>query len=465
MSGAGRGPSSSPPGARQTVKRVVRGGWVLSSAFVVVGLSNYFYSLLLTRLLAPELFADFAAAQGVLLVCGTVATASIPWVIARVFATTTGRAERRAVVWFGLVGNLGQGLVAAAVVLLITGRFLSLPEAAWPAAAAFSIFLVTTPVGVFQGEQRVWAVGALRIAEALVKIVVGWVLVSHGAGVAGALGGAAVGAAAVAAVGLLLVRRHLHPSRAALQLRPLWRSSLGIGSVQALVAVLASLDVVWVGVLPFGRVEAGSYQAAAILGRIPVFLASALAVASYPAIARKGAQSARVMATALGSYAVLAGCFLVVLLTVPGPLVGLVFPADYSAVRTFLPYAAVTGVAAGAVGLLTTWFQGTGRFQQSLRRQAAGLAVAVAALPTGAAIAGLLGVAIAATVGPVITAALLLLAAGDARPSLAPSLRDAVTLALLGVGAWVARPWPLAWWAVMAVLTAMALWRLASIAK
>jgi O-antigen/teichoic acid export membrane protein len=462
------GTRTSRPDPGEAADRAARGGWVLTAAFGLVGLGNYFYSLLLARLLVPALFADFAAAQGVLLVCGTVAGASMPWVLARVYATTTARRDRRAAMWFAFLGNLAQGSVAAIVVLLLTLRFVTLADAAWCAAASFAIFVVTAPVGAFQGEQRLWAVAALRVSEAFLKIVVGWVLVSSGAGVAGALAGAALAAATVAGVGLLLVRRDLRPARGTLRNGPLWRASLGIGSVQALVAVLTSFDVVWVGIVGFHRATAGSYQAAAVLGRVPVFLGGALAVAGYAAIARSGGRgsAAAVMAAALRTYGMLAGCFLIGLLSAPTELVDLVFPAQYAAVRTFLPYAAVTGTAAGAVSLATTWFQGAGRFRSSLLRQAAGLATAAVALPVGAAVAGLQGVAIAAMSGPLVTiAGLLLQAPGDARPALAPCLRDAAVLLVLTAVAWAVRPWPPAWAAIMVALAAAALWRLAGMAR
>jgi len=66
-------------GPRQTSgTAVVRESRWLAASGVAVGLVNYAYSLLLTQLLAPTAFADFAAAQSLLLVCGTLATSSMP---------------------------------------------------------------------------------------------------------------------------------------------------------------------------------------------------------------------------------------------------------------------------------------------------------------------------------------------------------------------------------------------------
>ena len=121
------------------VRSTMRGAGLLTTAQVVVGLGNYGYSLMLARLLAPKLFGNFAAAQGMVLVCGTLATASVPWVVAQVFATASGPAARRDVIWFSLVTNVLQGAVAAVVVVAARrarhpARYRPHPVATRPAA-------------------------------------------------------------------------------------------------------------------------------------------------------------------------------------------------------------------------------------------------------------------------------------------------------------------------------------------
>ena len=124
MSGSTAIVASTPRETRGTA--VVRESRWLAASGVAVGLVNYAYSLLLTQLLAPRAFADFAAAQSLLLVCGTLATSSMPWVVARVLSEPgTSEQARRQVIWFSVVVNLLQGLLAAAVLCLIGSRFLS----------------------------------------------------------------------------------------------------------------------------------------------------------------------------------------------------------------------------------------------------------------------------------------------------------------------------------------------------
>jgi len=467
MGGSKHRRNSAPPSVAGggAVRSTMRGAGLLTTAQVVVGLGNYGYSLMLARLLAPKLFGNFAAAQGMVLVCGTLATASVPWVVAQVFATASGPAARRDVIWFSLVTNVLQGAVAAVVVVAVTSQFLSTGDAAWAAAAAFAVFVVTTPAGAFQGDQRFVALSVLRLVEVALKVAFGLLLVTAGAGVAGALAGAALAAALVAAVGLVIIRHDLRPQRSALRLGHLWRTSLGIVGVQGFVAVLSSLDVVLVGVLDVDPVAAGSYQASAILGRVPLFLGGSLATAVYASLARGGSSARAVMAAVLRTYGFLGLGFLIVLLTAPEPILSLVFPPKYALVNDFLPYTALAGVGIGAVNVITTWFQAGAKFRTSFLLQAAALTAAIPLLIVGFALGGLHGLAVAAPVGPAITAALLLAAARETWPMVATWWRDAGMLALLLAAALLTRAWPPLWMSVAVLIGIVSLLRLLAVRK
>ena len=456
-------PTASPVGmGGDAVLVTSRGAGFLTIASVFVGLGNYAYSLLLARLLSPELFADFAAAQGALLICGTVATASMPWVVAHVIATKPGRQQRQDVVWFSLMTNALQGSVAAAVVVLITGQFLTAGETAWTGAAAFAIFIVTTPAGTFQGDQRFTALSVVRIGEVVVKFAIGMLLVSLGAGVAGALAGAALAAALVAAVGLVVIRRELRPARSARELGYLKRTSLGVVGIQGLVAVLGSLDVVLVGLLNDAAADAGSYQASAILGRVPLFLGGALATAAYPALARGGPTARTVMTNALSTYLFLSGVFVAILLTAPDAVLGSLFPPEYARVDDFVPFTALAGAGIGAVNVVTSWFQAAGSYHRAVSLQALGLGISLAALGFGFALGGLSGLAVAAPIGPILTTVLLLFGAPEIRPRLRGVWRDLVLLVVLIPAVIITSPWPSLWLAAAGLVGVVALWRLLS---
>ena len=425
-----------------------------------VGALNYAYSLLLTRLLLPGAFAVFAAGQALLLTAGTIATCTVPWVLARRLSQAgDDRVERRAAVSFALLLNLALGTVAALACGLLALGFAGRGVAAAVALSALLVFLATTVNGWLQGDRRFGTLSRLRVLEVVVKGVVGVALVAGGAQAGGALLAFAVGAGAVLLLGLPMLRHDLRPSLASLGSSGLWRSTGGVAAVQGLVAVLVSLDVVLVAVLPVADGPAGSYQAVNVLARVPLFLAGAVAVVAFPLFART--EPGPLARGSLRTYAQVVLPLVVVLLTLPAGLLGLLFPSGYSHVTTLVRVLPVAGALLGLVHLVTTFFQATGQYRTSVRLQLVGLVAAVAGVLGGYAAGGILGLAVGSVAGPGLTAALLLRQAGRTWPGclvradwrLGPALLLLALLSLL-------REVPVLWLAVAAVVGGSAARRL-----
>ncbi len=384
----------------------VRGARWVTVAFLVVGVLNYLYALVLTRLLNVAQYATFAAGQGLLLWATTVATVSVPWVLAQALARSGSDAERFAATRFTMLASAGSGLVAGAVVWVIAVQFASTPAALALAVSAFIIFLGTTTTGWFQGHERMRALSALYVGENVLKNAAGLLLVTvAGLGDTGALAGFGIG-------GLLLLvwwprvpRRSTRPWLAALASRDLWHRALGIAAVQGLVSLFAAIDVVFVAALPESRALAASYQVSAALSRAPLFVAGAVSTAFFPALARS-AGGGVLAARAMRMYAMVALPLATILATTPAPVLTAVFPAQYGAMATLLKFTAVAGLAAGGINMLATFFQAVSDYSCAWWLLA-GLACYVAALLTGWAAGGITGLAIGSALGA--TAALGLL--------------------------------------------------------
>ena len=451
-----------PPGeeAVRTAGTVVRHSRWLAGSSVLVGLANYAYSLAMTRLLAPDLFADFGAAQSLLLICGTLATSSVPWVVARVLAEAGHHEDqRRLVVWFSVMVNLAQGLLAAAVVCLLGARFLSTASLLALAAGSVAIFLTTTPGGWLQGSGRLGRLAFFRVLEVLVKVVVGVALVLAGGGEAGALAGVGAGALAVVMVGMLLMQQDIRYTPGALRVRSLWQASVGNVGVQGLVAVLASTDVVLVAVLDGGSQASGSYQASTILARVPVFLAGALGVAAFPTLVGKASVATAVRSTAMASFGWLAGAYAIALVTAPVLLVELVFPASYTKVQDLLAWTAVSGLLIGTVNLVTTFFQAAATYATAVRVLVVAVLLHAAALFGGWWVADVEGVAIVSPVVPALVVAVLLTKPQARLSSWHHAVRPAGLLGLAATVLVLSRPvWPL-WLAVAAAIGGLAVRR------
>src|SRR6266568_1513313 len=368
----------------------MRGARWVTVAFLVVGILNYMYALVLTHLLNVAEYSTFAAGQGLLLWATTVATVSVPWVLAQALARAGSDAERFAATRFTMLASTGSGLFAGVVVWVIAVQFASTPAALALAVSAFVIFLGTTTTGWFQGQERMRALSALYVGENVLKNAAGLLLVTAaGMGDTGALAGFGIGGLLLLAWWPRVPRGSTRPWLAALASRDLWHRALGIAAVQGLVSLFAAIDVVFV----------------AALSRAPLFVAGAVSTAFFPVLTRSAGGGA-LAARAVRMYAVVALPLATILATTPAPVLAAVFPAQYGAMPTLLKFTAVAGLAAGGINMLATFFQAVSDYSCAWWLLA-GLAGYVVALLSGWAAGGITGLAVGSVLGA--TAALGLL--------------------------------------------------------
>ena len=378
--------------------------WV-TAALLIVGVLNYGYALLLTHLLNVSSYSRFAAGQGLVLWASTVATVSVPWLLAQALARAQSDAERNAATRFAKLASAGTGVIAAAVVGIIALRFADGALALAAAVSTFIVFLGTTTKGWLQGNERMRVLSILSVAENMVKNVAGVLLVMvAGLGDTGALAAFGIGGIVILSWWPRTPRGTGRSWLAALGDRDLWRRALGMTGTQGAVALFVAIDVVLVALLPGERALAASYQASAALSRVPVYVAAAVGTAFFPSLSRY-AVGGMIAARAVRMYAAVAVPVAVVLATVPPSLLGKVFPAQYGTMATLLKFTALTGLAAGGISLVTAFFQATDDYS-CLWWLGAGLAGYIGALLAGWRVDGITGLAVGGAVGA--TAALVL---------------------------------------------------------
>ncbi len=388
------GPPPAHPGRRAGDEAVV------VAATGVVSLLNYGYTLLLLWLLPTRQFAEAASISALLLICGTIAGAALPWVLAQEILKSNGdRARRRLAVTFCLFATVLQGAAAGAATCLIVVHY----ARGWVLVAAFTsvffIFMAATVAGFFQGFQRFRLIAVLKVTEVVVKLGAGVGLIALGAGASGAVAGFALGAGVVAAVGLAFMARDITWSRSALSGRHLWASTQGLLAIQAGVAVLASMDVV-IGSLVLGSQPAlATYQAANILGRVPVFIGSALSIVVFPRMIAGRRHPGVVVRESVLLYVALCVPIAVVVASLPASLTGVLFPARYGDVAAILPWSALAGLMMGVVNLATTYFQATGRFRRTSVLLVYGVGLCAVSDVLGLQLFGVVGLAAAVSVG------------------------------------------------------------------
>lgn len=370
---------------------------------VSIGLSNYGYSLLLTHLLNVAEYSVFSAGQSLILWATNIATVSVPWVLAQALARAKSERERNSAIRFAKLMSGGTGIVAGIVVGGIAIGLSGSGIAVVVAASTLVIFLGTTTSGWLQGDERMRSLSLLYIAENALKNVAGILLVTvAGLKSIGALAGFGIG-------GLAMLARW---PRARGDGKRSWRElvnkellshAIAIAGAQALVSMFVAVDVVLVALLPGNRALAASYQVSTTLTRIPLYIAGAVAIAYFPSLSRQSSNGV-IAAQAVRLYAATGLSLMVILATIPGPLVTKVFPSDYASVDLMLKYTAVTGFAAGGISLVTTFFQAANDYS-CLRWLGAGLAGYVVALVAGWRIDGVIGLAAGGALGSAVALA------------------------------------------------------------
>lgn len=342
----------------------------LSLATLIVSGANYGYSLAVIRLLPSREYAQFASVQGLLLVMGTASMAAIPWAVARYVALNDTRQAAREALHFGLVAAFIQGVVMAAAAGLVIGTLAGTSLGVITGAAAFCLSLVVAPLGFLQGYQKLKFIAYLRAFETALRLTIGLLflfVVSRSA--SSAILGFPIASALIFFIGLSRCRRAF-PLKVGnrLVLRELLRQSVLLGLIQLFIATLAALDTVVVLVSHLRTNSIASYQVAALLGRIPLFLSTAISVSYYQPLAKAkdDREAGRTLERAVLFYLLISVPMVALLASIPVDLVRLVSPSHPDTIASLLRYTSISGSAIGLINIVTTSHQARGKFRSAI---------------------------------------------------------------------------------------------------
>ncbi len=347
-----------------------RSAGLLSGATVLISAANYGYSLAIVRLLHPRQFSAFVAGQSVLLVIANASMAAIPWAVARYIAVETRPHARSEALHFGLRASLLQALAAALIAELVLVNSNGAAVATVTAVGAAVLSLAAGPVGYLQGTGQVPRIARYRLVEGTIRIGSGLLavlLISRSAAMG--LVGFAVGGLVMLGISLAATRESW-PLRKpdAVESHRLIHRSMRLGTVQLLLCMLGAVDTVAATAAYFSDRTAASYQAAAVLGRIPLFVSTAVSIAVYTELTRAPDDEAVAMHVRrmLWFYGAITLPVVLACCTVPHQVLSLLIPRSYTSAATLLRYTSLSGAAIGLVNCLTTAHQARGRFRSSI---------------------------------------------------------------------------------------------------
>lgn len=265
---------------------------------LLAGVVNYASNLVFGRLLTPGEFGDLTALLALSVILAVPAYAAQTRVAERL-ATHRARGDLRTAA-YSLRHNSAHVMVyalaaggAALLLAPVIESALSL-QAIGPAIAFAPLLVATflTPLaaGILQGLERLVALGLFMVGIALSRLVIGVLWVETGGGSGGAVAGQALGAALMLGAVAIRVfpRTKAAPAgaaRAGVKRRIDGPAMSAAGGFVAF-ALLSNLDIV-LAKLVLDPEAGGAYAALSTIGKIVLFLPSAVAVAMVPRAARR----------------------------------------------------------------------------------------------------------------------------------------------------------------------------------
>lgn len=360
-----------PSGRRGTVSVIARvralrssslvgdGGIAFFAAVGAANVANFLFHVIMSRMLGPATYG----ALGSILGLATVVTLAVTAFQA---AVTQAVAERRTTVDGPSTFPVGRSLRRVGAVGVAIGAavaacgpvlrgFLHLASAV--PVILFGGFVAATvatlfPQGVLIGRLRFRVVAMALAAGAAARLISGPAFVAVGWGLDGAVAAVMVNALVTLAVLVWPLRADIATHGGGPPLR------FGITSAVLAVVALGGISA-FVGVDSFlarhylPRRASGYYVAAATAGRIALFLPAAVGMAAFPRLAAHGGRGPEARALVrhvVTIVAVLGGAAAVVLATVPGTVIDVLFGTRYAPATTALR---ILAVAAAAVGVVT----------------------------------------------------------------------------------------------------------------
>lgn len=357
-------------------------GGIRAGAIVLVGIAsanvgNYLFHLLSARVLGPSLYGDVASLSALTGLI-TLPLIGVQLAVARYVAGFNEVGDRAAIhvlyrrgLLVGLVVGAGVTLVLTALAVPIQ-RLLEISTVTAVVLAtlvALPTFLVPVITGLAQGLQRFWLFAFTIGVGPVIRVALAVILLGVGLKVSGAMAATTLAVALTMLIPFIALRAWIRPE-------PASSTSVARGEVVAylvpvLLGVLAMTSLTTIDVLfakgLFSSHTAGLYGSASLVGRVILYLPSAIVFVLLPKVSAREA-AGRDTSDVLGkSLAVTMGfCALAVIVYAAAPdlLLYIAFGSSYedAAPLLWLFAVAMAGYAVSNVLLAYHLGRGESRF-------------------------------------------------------------------------------------------------------
>ena len=342
-------------------KGFMRDSFIMLVASLLAGFFNYLYQLSMGRLLPPEDYGTLISLLSLLYILSMISV-TIDTSTAKFTSVYRVRGEygKIKVMLFKVSRVLSLLVLLLVAILLILSPYI----AAFLDVDPFLVFvlilaippllILPVPHGVLRGLQRFVVLGTTNVSRAVVKFLVGVLLVIAGFGVLGSLVGAVVAPVLGVILAFVFLRGiiGLDSSSDSIDLRDILRYS-GFAFVALFCYnTMWNVDIVLVRHY-FTPFEAGTYSAISILGRIILFAPIGIARVVFPKASdmyEAGKKHFHILLKGLILTSLFAGGILLAYLLFPEEIVMTIFGVRYAGAIPYL----------WRYGLVTFFFSLTG---------------------------------------------------------------------------------------------------------
>ncbi len=332
--------------------------FLLFVATVIGGGCNYLYQIFMGRNLGASSYSELTAILSIFLIV-SIPTQTVSTMLVRYVSKLRAEGKDPEVSW--LVRTTTFSMVIMALVMA-AGIFLAIPflmsflnlssDSALIILIAGLFVSMVFPIGIgtAQGLQRFLMVGVSNTIGPLGKLIFGVLFVALGYGVAGAFGGVVVGSGMALVIAYLSIRDILHGERRRFDTKELKRFLVPVTAAVLCFTILTNIDT-FLARHFLTDLDAGIYSAASMLGKIILFLPTAIGAVMFPKISdahARGRDTYSLMRKSIIWTLVISGIVALAYILIPGFIINLLYGAAYIEAA---PSLAVLGVAMTMFGL------------------------------------------------------------------------------------------------------------------
>ena len=346
-----------------SIKKITRNEFFNASIWVflamgVLNAGNYFYHLLMGRMLGPESYGVLESTISFLYIL-SVPFMTLNLIIVKFVSSYKGKQDYKSIsgFYFYLRKNLFIfGLIATLIILLLSPIIVSLlhlPSILFPIFIGINFLIGLFSVlikSMLQGFLKFFPFFVANVTEVLSKIILAVILVILGFKAIGAYFALVASVMASYLVASYFVKKEKLSFEKFTESRKIFKYSVPVFLTTLSLTSLFTTDIVLVRFF-FPGVESGYYAALSVLGKVIFFASSPLTIVMFPLVSEKhavGKKFQHLMFTSFGFTAIIALVLIAIYYLFPESMVGILFGSQYLRI---VPLLGIFGVFIGIYSL------------------------------------------------------------------------------------------------------------------